>query len=615
MAEPHPELQRPSWHETALRFSAALLSAALLVYLSWVLFDVMRSSLGWSVSHDTPLLLYMGYLMEAHGFIPYRDFFDMNLLGSYLSYQMIGRFFGFDDPGVRLADVVVLSAIMACTAAMLWRLGWRALWAAPLLFGLFYLREGIGTTLQREFLGLLPIALGTACATALPFLAPSWRCWLAGAAFGIAATVKPHLVIGMPLIVFYLVSEQTDRHAPLKEKLIAMFWLGIMGALGMALPLLAFAGYLVYHGVFGDFVDAAFGYLPLYTQMTGDHRFLTDGQRAPYLVDEFLDFNKRWPMLVIGYVGIAAGLGNRAHNPGQRRVMALVAGLAAAYTIYPVFSGQFWYYHYLPMLYFASVGGAFVLGPFDRDAPWAQRLVPAFIVFAAAFGLLAPHSGWHGANPYVHWSQPSTWYITKLIQQPRTGFAPLYRHERHRPKGGVVEEIETYLKQRIEPGDTVQPLDWAGGGVVHAMLRAEVKIATPFIYYFHFFHHPDTEYIQNLRKKFLRELAEAKPRFIIRGLAGRDFIKGSYLATKRFDEADAFIGEHYEKLFQRRNYIVYERKDAIAEEEPQDERGQPDTTKPGKQGWGVDAGTRGRLVPDLPKHHRGRPAGDAARNR
>ncbi|MBI1321039.1 MAG: hypothetical protein GC168_19105 [Candidatus Hydrogenedens sp.] len=598
MAEPQTPEPR-EWSASAARGAGAVLAAAFLLWVSWLLFDVLRHSLDWSVSHDTPLLLYMGYLMEARGFIPYRDFFDMNLLGSYLSYQAIGHFFGFEDAGVHLADVSLLCALMVCTAAMLWRLGWRTAWLAPMLFSLVYLREGIDMTLQREFLGLLPIALGTACATGLPWLPAGWRAWLAGLAYGCAVTIKPQLALGLPLVVLYLVSDQEGPDAPLSQRIRSMIVLAITSGMGMALPLLAFVGYLVYHGVFQDFVHAAFGYLPLYTQMTGDHRILPPEARPAYLYSKFMLMGGRWSFVLMGYVGFAAGLGNRAHNPGQRRVAALIAALGLAYTIYPVFSGQFWYYHYLPMLFFMSVGAAQVLGPWDKEAPWAQRLVPLFIVALIWVQLFQPES--RSLGPVFGRATP--WSIPNLLKQPSIGFAPLYKHGNQRAKGGVVDELAAFLEKNVEPGDTVQPLDWAGGGVIHAMLRAKVKIATPFIYYFHFFHHPDSDYIKELKQTFLKDLEEARPRFIIRGMVNQQFMRGTYQVTQKFPEAEAWVDQHYDVLQQRRNYIIYERKPDTPEEvRPDAPKRVPATARPRKN-RPLDVRESGRALPAVPEHH------------
>ena len=53
-------------------------------YLFWLAF---KKSLTWQYSADLPLLLYTGFLMDHFSYIPYRDFFDMNMMGSHLTYS------------------------------------------------------------------------------------------------------------------------------------------------------------------------------------------------------------------------------------------------------------------------------------------------------------------------------------------------------------------------------------------------------------------------------------------------------------------------------------------------------------------------------------------------
>ncbi len=39
-------------------------------------------SLSWRYVHDSPLMIYAGFLI-SHGTVPYRDLFDMNMPGTY----------------------------------------------------------------------------------------------------------------------------------------------------------------------------------------------------------------------------------------------------------------------------------------------------------------------------------------------------------------------------------------------------------------------------------------------------------------------------------------------------------------------------------------------------
>jgi len=516
------------------RLVESLLVLAFLLYATFgLLVPILRESMSWRFAHDTPLMVYMGFLMERFDFVPYRDFFDMNMLGSYLSYQMLGRYFGFTDLGVRWSDVFVLSLLTVLSVLMLWRLGWRVAWAAPVLFALVYLREGITMTLQREFLALVPIALGAAAATALPRVPVPWRALLVGVGFGIAATFKPHSLIGLPCVLLFLTEEMTPG-APWKQRFVNLFWLTVQAGLGVCLPLLAFLGYLVYNGALTGFIDLTTGYLPLYVYMTRTAEFISPEKRPAYLMEEFFKFGGKWIFLVMGFAGLSMGLANPGFSAERRRIVALLGTLTLAYMVYPVFSGQFWYYHFLPMMYFLTIGAALVFASVGIQGTWQQQWLPRIFVLLMLVALF----------------------------QPQEGYPGLHRGVGEVPKGGRPDAVAEFLKERLKPGDTVQPLDLTGG-MIHGMLYAEARIATPFIYYFHFLHSINTDYIKNLRARFISDLTAARPRFILkRHPANGAFVTGVN-TTKVFKEVDEFIAANYVIAKNDPGYIIYERKDAI----------------------------------------------------
>ena len=83
------------------------------------------------------------------------------------------------------------------------------------------------------------------------------------------------------------------------------------------------------------------------------------------------------------------------------------------------------------------------------------------------------------------------------------------------PKNGRVDEIAVWLDTNLEKGDLVQPLDWVEGGSIHAMLLANAKLATKYMYDYHFYHHISRDYIQKLRDDFIEELKKSNPRYLI----------------------------------------------------------------------------------------------------
>ena len=121
-----------------------------------------------------------------------------------------------------------------------------------------------------------------------------------------------------------------------------------------------------------------------------------------------------------------------------------------------------------------------------------------------------------------------------------------------------MDEIAAWLTERLEPGDTVQPLDWTGGSV-HAMLLAKARLATRFLHDYEFYHHVSTPYVQELRTSFLSQFEDAAPRFVIEVFdASKPWVSG--LDTSRsFPELEAVLRTDYSVAFAGDGYRIYER--------------------------------------------------------
>ena len=118
------------------------------------------------------------------------------------------------------------------------------------------------------------------------------------------------------------------------------------------------------------------------------------------------------------------------------------------------------------------------------------------------------------------------------------------------------DEISVYLKAHLEPGDTVQALDWVRGGVLQGMLMADARQATPFIYDEMFYHHVTDPYIQSLREQFIHSLNDVQPRFIVDyGL--RPWIAPPY-GSGEFTELQLLIATHYAVAQSQDDYTIYE---------------------------------------------------------
>lgn len=524
---------------------------ALFVALSLLLGAIALLSLRWRMVLDTPILLYLAYLMDKFGYVPYRDFFDMNLPGTYFVNLAIGKVFGYGDLGVRVADLVYLGALLASTWAWLRRLGWRAAWSACVLFGLMYLKYSTGMSLQREYLILLPLslALGIGCGVQGigHGVGAALRAALVGLLFGLIATIKPHAAIGLPVILAYMLwlaprprpisrAPSSNPHpigrmqfAPTTTLHPIPYTLALLA--GLALPILMVGIYLAANGALDGLLFIATRYWPLYGSLTDRHQTLFGAARVAYLAKGMLALGGHAPWLLPAGVGALMALFRSAFDEARKRQVWLMVGMAAAYGVYPALSGQFWDYHWLPFLYFALALASLCWVAQPRGMGWWARALPiAAMLLAMALRVRPPGEFW-----------------MQLRGQP---IPP--------PNYGRDDQIAAYLRAHLQPGDRVQPLDWTRGGAVHAMLMTGARIATPFVYDFHFYHHISSPTIQALRRRFMQSLAAAPPRFIVDVQANnKPWVSGTD-TTREFPELRRFLSERYAPAFKGDGFTIYE---------------------------------------------------------
>lgn len=491
---------------------AAIILGGLFVVAAW-------DSLAWPYVHDSPLMLYAGWYI-GQGAAPYRDIFDMNMPGTYLAMRALGLVFGWTDSGFRVADLILTATIASGTYGAFRSAGRAPAIAAALLFPLWYLRAGPSTSMQREILALAPLSLLLALAES--HVRPSWRALGGGALTGAAILIKPQFaLLALPPLV------RLAARAPSDQRIASVRGL----AAGAAVPLAAAALFLAAKGSFGDFVDVATNYWPLYGQLNGFHQIMTGSERWSYLVTSTWDgLQNRYVVLAI--LGLAC-----AFSSTSRRAMAAVwTGLVLAGAIYPALSGHFWDYHWLPLAYALLGAAALALAPPQFAMPAPLRLAQAGVAIAVV-----------GAVAYASGSA----VVAARGNDPRSDVT--LSRDRVR---GAPSEVAAFLQQHLVSGDRVQPLDWSGGAV-HGMLMARAPLATRFMYDFHFYHHVDDPYIGRLRREFMRQMFTARPRFVIDVFAKRPYPTGPRTSTD-FPELRLFLDEHYKVVHEAATFRIYE---------------------------------------------------------
>ncbi|HNE04663.1 MAG TPA: hypothetical protein PLT08_09105, partial [Anaerolineales bacterium] len=135
------------------------ITTVVLILLAALLIAQAAFSLQWPIAHDEAPLFYEAFLMQ-NGQVPYKDFFDFQMPGSFFAYYILGILSNFGPLRIRILDLIILVAISTITYfAMQKRFGTSAALAAPILFALKYMQGGPNLSLQREYIVLIFISL------------------------------------------------------------------------------------------------------------------------------------------------------------------------------------------------------------------------------------------------------------------------------------------------------------------------------------------------------------------------------------------------------------------------------------------------------------------------
>lgn len=476
-------------------------------------------------------MLYVAFLMEKLNFVPYRDFFDMNLPGTYWIYYLIGYITGFQDIGIRITDIIILCFMMFITFLWMKRINHGVAIAGATLFGLWYLSFGPKMSLQREYLALALIIPAVTISTS-ENLKPSLKNMIVGILFGLSATIKPHIAIGLISIVgleitnAWSISRKQEKsfHLPIWN-LFALFC-------GFSIPILAMLVWLWSQNNLNDFINIALNYWPLYASLNGNHEAISGMPRLSYLVNGFIDLGGNELWLIPTAFGLSTALSEAGLTNQQKRQIILVALLAILYSIYPVFSGQFWFYHWVLFGYFIIQASSLCFVSQNTTKTIGRRLFPIVLLLLPVLFQLHP--------------------LKLVINESRESASSSSYDER-------VNEIAIYLQTNMRPGDKVQPLDWTGGAV-HAMLLSRATLATPFIYDFHFYHNISNPFVQNLRGDFIEALGTAQPRFIIQiNCEDKPWVSGED-TTHEFEALQKILDQNYVAVSTGDGYQILERK-------------------------------------------------------
>lgn len=475
-------------------------------------------SLSWRTQHDVPLAIYSAFSRAEFGTAPYAEMFEISFPGTILAHLGIAAVFGYGDFGSMLANLLCLLCIGGLTIVLLQPFGRPAGLAAALLFGVAFFMKGPELMLQRDYFLLLPVVGALVVHTRAPW-SPRWRRVTIGLLLGLAVAVKPHAGIALvPIAVADLAGSRA-------RTIVA--GLGSY-ALGLLVPCVAVFAWLVAAGGLAAWQEMSARYLPLYLQMSRDHEVLRGTERWVYLLRSVRELGGHWPWFAPAAVGAFVALCGEAPSTPRARLTKLLLGQAAVFAVYPVFAGQFWNYHWIPLLWcLCLLAGGCLVAPPAVVGRTAALLPKATLLFALC----------------VH---PDIVSATKWLRP----------HAQDRSLAHV-DAMAGFLQERLRPGDTVQPLDWTGGAV-HAMLVGKARLATRFLYDYHLYHHVSEPFVQELRRRFVTEFTAARPRFVLE-ITGEDkpWPLG-HDTTRSFPELERLLAADYVVAASGERYRIHE---------------------------------------------------------
>ncbi len=502
-------------------------SSVFLAILTIVLGFVIVLSFQWRMVHDSPIMFYLAYLIDHFGFVPYRDVFDMNMPGTYFIYIIIERVFGYGDFGFRIADITILLFIFLMTWLTMKEFGHKVAWASCVLFGSLYLSAGSNGSLQRDYFVVFFLSAALFVLFTFPNMRVSVRSVFIGLIGGFSLLVKPQSFFVFPLFIIYLfVYTNTENERRGRFQTIV-----IPSLIGVFLPLFLTVWYLYYRDGLNNFIEIIENYWPLYSSLNYQHQIILSGQsRLEYLFLRTALMGGRTFWILPAFYGMVISLLFSHINNKQKQKVILLSCVTLVFLFYPTSTGQFWPYHWFPFLYAISLLGALCFINRSQKERSLKQFLP-IVIFGCALYFSPLFSGEFRNQ------------IKGVPLEP--------------PKGGKVDEIAGFLINNMGPEDTVQPLDWTGGAI-HAMLIAKAKIATPFIYDFHFYHHISNPYIHKLRERFISSLHSSWPRYIIAIIENKPWVSGPN-TTQDFKELFYFLKNNYNIVVQGKGYYIMER--------------------------------------------------------
>jgi hypothetical protein len=336
----------------------------------------------WQWMWDTQVMHYIVLLLK-HGKVPYRDIYDINMPGAYLTERAAIAIFGGGDLGWRLYEFTLLGSMTLAMIVIAMPYDWLA--------GLF---AGVLFTVQLGSLGPYQAAERDEVMTVLIFLAYAFlfvavrksKAWLMlpfGLAMGIAVLIKPTVApFALCLLLFPFFVLRRRGKSPRAYLLFAFAGLAI--ALGILLE------FLLPHHAFGPFFFILSRMVPYYSSLSHPSLWIL--------------LRRSLPAAFLVYIPIALVLAISSRRSATWEIWAVRAGILFGAVSYFV-QHKGYDYHRIAFLCFGLlwIGIEYTLAM--KDQGWRRRLGVAGMSFGVL--LMVPFNArkiraHHETNPAAY---------------------------------------------------------------------------------------------------------------------------------------------------------------------------------------------------------------------
>ena len=318
----------------------------------------------WQWMWDTPVMHYIVLLLN-HGKVPYKDIYDINMPGAYLTERWAIAVFGSSDLGWRLYEFTLLGSMTLAMIVIARSVDWLAGLFAGVLFALQVGSLGPWQAAERDEVMAVFIFIGyaflfTAIRKSRPALMLAY-----GVAMGIAILIKPTVLpLALCLLLFPFFVLRRQGKSPAAHILFALAGFAI--ALGILLD------FLLPHRAFASFFYILHKLVPYYSSLA-----------HPAL---WVLIRRSLPQAFLVYVPLTLLLAVTRKRPANWEMGAVWAGFLFGGISYFI-QGKGYDYHRITFLCFGLLWIGLEFTTALKDRGWRRNVGVAGLVFAVLFML------------------------------------------------------------------------------------------------------------------------------------------------------------------------------------------------------------------------------------